>query len=296
MGIFCRHGPSSDHGRRVQRGRRTPAAGDPRRPRRRRAPGQRPGARARTGSAAGVQAPAGAAGGRRGRRARRRPAAAVPAQRPSLKPIHDWVQAYERSWSERFDRWTTCWKNSSRRRKEMAVTSSGTATVTLPTDEQILITREFDAPRHLVYRAWTTPGAGHALVERSARRDDARRDRPARRRDVALRDGRPRRIRGRLPRRVSRDRPGRADRHRPRSTRACPTATRAVDTSPSRRRTGARRSSSCAALEQGAPRRASSTRGWRAACRSSWMCSSSSRSRCAETRRRQAHRSGTPAS
>jgi len=39
----------------------------------------------------------------------------------------------------------------------MAVTSSGKATVTLPTDEQILITREFDAPRHLVYEAWTTP-------------------------------------------------------------------------------------------------------------------------------------------
>ena len=39
----------------------------------------------------------------------------------------------------------------------MAVTRSGTATVTLPTDEQILITREFDAPKHLVYRAWTTP-------------------------------------------------------------------------------------------------------------------------------------------
>jgi uncharacterized protein YndB with AHSA1/START domain len=39
----------------------------------------------------------------------------------------------------------------------MTVTSSGTATVTLPTDEQILITREFDAPRHLVYKAWTTP-------------------------------------------------------------------------------------------------------------------------------------------
>ena len=39
----------------------------------------------------------------------------------------------------------------------MAVASSGTARVTLPTDEQILITREFDAPRHLVYKAWTTP-------------------------------------------------------------------------------------------------------------------------------------------
>jgi uncharacterized protein YndB with AHSA1/START domain len=37
------------------------------------------------------------------------------------------------------------------------VTSSRTATVTLPTDEQILITREFDAPKHLVYKAFTTP-------------------------------------------------------------------------------------------------------------------------------------------
>lgn len=39
----------------------------------------------------------------------------------------------------------------------MTMTSSHTAKVTLPTDTQILITREFDAPKHLVYRAWTTP-------------------------------------------------------------------------------------------------------------------------------------------
>jgi uncharacterized protein YndB with AHSA1/START domain len=39
----------------------------------------------------------------------------------------------------------------------MTVASSGSATVTLPTDEQILITREFAAPRHLVFKAWTTP-------------------------------------------------------------------------------------------------------------------------------------------
>ena len=38
----------------------------------------------------------------------------------------------------------------------MAV-SSGTARVTLPSDTQILITREFDAPRQLVYKAYTTP-------------------------------------------------------------------------------------------------------------------------------------------
>jgi uncharacterized protein YndB with AHSA1/START domain len=37
------------------------------------------------------------------------------------------------------------------------VTGSGKATVTLPTDERILITREFDAPRHLVWKAWTEP-------------------------------------------------------------------------------------------------------------------------------------------
>lgn len=40
--------------------------------------------------------------------------------------------------------------------------------VTLPSDTQILIARTFDAPRHLVYQAWTTPD----LIKRwwSARR------------------------------------------------------------------------------------------------------------------------------
>ena len=38
------------------------------------------------------------------------------------------------------------------------MTGSGRkARVTLPSDTQILITREFEAPRHLVYKAWTTP-------------------------------------------------------------------------------------------------------------------------------------------
>lgn len=36
-------------------------------------------------------------------------------------------------------------------------THSGKTQITLPSDDQILITREFDAPKHLVYRAWTTP-------------------------------------------------------------------------------------------------------------------------------------------
>src|SRR5215211_4783534 len=66
--------------------------------------------------------------------------------------------------------WMSSSTTSSKRRKEMAVTSSGTAKVTFPTDEQILITREFDAPKDLVYRAYTTP----ELVKRwwSARRSE----------------------------------------------------------------------------------------------------------------------------
>jgi uncharacterized protein YndB with AHSA1/START domain len=38
-----------------------------------------------------------------------------------------------------------------------ATATSGTAVVSLPSDRQILTTREFNAPRHLVFRAWTTP-------------------------------------------------------------------------------------------------------------------------------------------
>lgn len=39
----------------------------------------------------------------------------------------------------------------------MAMTGSRSARVTSPTDEQILVVREFDAPKHLVYKACTTP-------------------------------------------------------------------------------------------------------------------------------------------
>ena len=37
------------------------------------------------------------------------------------------------------------------------VTSGDRAQVTTPSDEEILIVREFDAPKHLVYKAYTTP-------------------------------------------------------------------------------------------------------------------------------------------
>jgi uncharacterized protein YndB with AHSA1/START domain len=37
------------------------------------------------------------------------------------------------------------------------VATSGTAVVTLPSDTQVLITRAFNAPRQLVFKAYTTP-------------------------------------------------------------------------------------------------------------------------------------------
>jgi len=54
----------------------------------------------------------------------------------------------------------------------MTMTDERKATLTLPTEDQILVTREFDAPKHLVYKAWTTP----ELVGRwwTARRGTAR--------------------------------------------------------------------------------------------------------------------------
>ena len=67
------------------------------------------------------------------------------------------MKDYEDSWSERFDQLDAVLEELKEKEKEMAVATSGTAKVTLPTDEQILITREFDAPKHLVYKAWTTP-------------------------------------------------------------------------------------------------------------------------------------------
>ncbi len=39
----------------------------------------------------------------------------------------------------------------------LATGSKGSAVVTLPSDTEIQITRVFNAPRHLVWKAWTTP-------------------------------------------------------------------------------------------------------------------------------------------
>jgi uncharacterized protein YndB with AHSA1/START domain len=37
------------------------------------------------------------------------------------------------------------------------VKTAKSAVLTLPSDTEILVVRDFDAPKHLVYKAWTTP-------------------------------------------------------------------------------------------------------------------------------------------
>ena len=76
----------------------------------------------------------------------------------ALKPIHDWVKDYERTWSERFDELDVVLEELKEKEEEDGNERvAGRRRLRSRRDTQILITREFDAPKHLVYKAWTTP-------------------------------------------------------------------------------------------------------------------------------------------
>src|SRR5262249_16851291 len=140
------------------RGRRAAAAGDPRRARRRRARRQRPRRRGRPRPAAGLEAPARAARSRSRPGAGRRTAAALSRRRAGAEAdprLGEDLRALLVGALRRARSRARGTQEKGGRR--MTVMSSRKATVTLPTDEQIRVTREFDAPKHLVYKAWTTP-------------------------------------------------------------------------------------------------------------------------------------------
>ena len=129
----------------------------------------------------------------------------------ALKPIHDWVKNYERPWSERFVQLDAVLEDLNRRSKEMAMTSSGSAKVTLRrtirSSSRASSTRRGSwSSRRGPRPSWSSAGGAASAAGHE------RRDRPARRgmwRYVMEANGG---IRGRLPRRVPRDRPERADR------------------------------------------------------------------------------------
>ena len=166
----------------------------------------------------------------------------------------------------------------------MAVTSSGTAKVTLPTDEQILDharVRRAQAPR---LQGVDDARARQALVERPARRDDDRRDRPARRRPwryVMIADGGFEvAFHGEYREIVPNERIVYTEVYEgPMPERREP-AREHRDVHRGGRR--ARRSScspQCSSKERATR---SSTPAWRSGCRSRWTCSRRSRSRWAE--------------
>ena len=175
----------------------------------------------------------------------------------------------------------SCSKTSNERSKEMAVTSSNRARVTLPTDEQILITREFDAPRNLVYKAYTTPD----LVRRwwHANRGEVTLI------EIDLRVGGTWRYvmkacggpRGRLPRRVPRDRPGRTNRLDG-GLRGRARGRGVVHGHLHRDRRAHHARDPRAAFLPGDTAMRTSTPAWRTACRMPCNCSSRSRTRFAD--------------
>ena len=79
---------------------------------------------------------------------------------PVLQPIHDWVSSFERTWNTRLDRLDDLLAElTTEGATAMTATRNrhGSAVVTLPSDTEILITRQFDAPASAVFEALTTP-------------------------------------------------------------------------------------------------------------------------------------------
>jgi len=72
-----------------------------------------------------------------------------------LKPIHDWVKSLRAVVNERFDVLDV--GGELQKGKGMEAMTSSRGVLTLPTETQILITREFAVAKHLSFKAWTTP-------------------------------------------------------------------------------------------------------------------------------------------
>jgi hypothetical protein len=69
----------------------------------------------------------------------------------AIKTVSDWAISYRRLWEERFDKLDVVVVQMKReRRSEMTEN-------TISEVERMVVTKVFDAPRELVWKAWTEP-------------------------------------------------------------------------------------------------------------------------------------------
>jgi uncharacterized protein YndB with AHSA1/START domain/DNA-binding transcriptional ArsR family regulator len=91
----------------------------------------------------------------RGREAQWRPCRLEAAP---LKEVAEWAENYRRFWDKSFERLDEYLQHLKQRRRMVPTANKpDVTTFTTPSDREIVVTRVFDAPRRLVWEAWTSP-------------------------------------------------------------------------------------------------------------------------------------------
>ena len=84
--------------------------------------------------------------------------AALPDRGAALKPVDDWLGEYRRLWEERLDRLDDYLQDLQAKEATREASVSATNSIDLDRDPRSIIgTRVFDAPRELVFSAFTDP-------------------------------------------------------------------------------------------------------------------------------------------
>src|SRR5436190_8252782 len=74
-----------------------------------------------------------------------------------LKDVADWVAHYKRFWEQSFDRLDDYLRELKKRRRRMAASKERNSAAANAPQRELVLTRVFDAPREVVFRAWTDP-------------------------------------------------------------------------------------------------------------------------------------------
>ena len=81
----------------------------------------------------------------------------MPARGVAAREATEWLGGYRRFWEDSFERLDELLEELKDERRATAMTNTETLQVTTPTEREIVMSRVFDAPRELVFEAWTKP-------------------------------------------------------------------------------------------------------------------------------------------